>query len=379
MKLYTILVSAVLLWSCSDDPLQESMVLGPSGEPSVEELGLRLVPEGVELNTEGLSSEQIALVPRGAYIVNGSGGCIGCHSSEAGHLAGGDEFPSFFGPDAAGSATVVARNLTPHPEHGMLLTEEQFIEAMRTGKDFHDSERSTSGLDERMLFMTTAAYRFLTDEDLRAMYAYLRAVPAVDHEVRREYVPPIPAFPPVPAPPLPAASASERGLLVTQLLAGGEDGERFAEQFAANIADFSESERGQVGRGSYLVNVVAICGTCHTDGTPDGFYDAGLLPQSFDVNMQTYLAGGVDIGVFSGQMGLYSRNLTPHPDTGLETDKEEFVQVMRFGADFRRSGASLRVTPHFPAEFRMTLEDVEAIYSYLRAIPAIDNDVEITP
>ena len=53
---------------------------------------------------------------------------------------------------------------------------------------------------------------------------------------------------------------------------------------------------------------------------------------------------------------------------------------MRFGADFRRpQGTTLRVEPHFPAGFRLTLDDLKAIYAYLRAIPAVVNPIDIGP
>ena len=42
-------------------------------------------------------------VGRGSYLVNGVGGCFGCHSSQAGYLAGGREFAlPFIPPDAEG-------------------------------------------------------------------------------------------------------------------------------------------------------------------------------------------------------------------------------------------------------------------------------------
>ncbi|MBT4137515.1 MAG: hypothetical protein HOE48_06340 [Candidatus Latescibacteria bacterium] len=116
----------------------------PSSDPATTELGLRLIPHNVEINFEGLSQSQIDQISLGSYLVNGAAGCIGCHNSATGeHLAGGNEFPAFFlPPDIQGNTTLFARNLTPDPDTGLKLTEAQFIEAMKTGKDFHDSENS---------------------------------------------------------------------------------------------------------------------------------------------------------------------------------------------------------------------------------------------
>lgn len=138
--------------------------------------------------------------------------------------------------------------------------------------------------------------------------------------------------------------------------------------------------RTRVGRARLLFsNAHGDCSNCHTDGIPDGLFDSGLLPQSVDVNTEAYLAGGVDIGFFFGLSGLFTRNLTPHSETGLEASESEFVQVMRFGSDLQRPGFSLRVQPHFPADFRMTLEDLQAVYAFLRQIPPVDNSIEISP
>ncbi|MFT7694186.1 MAG: mono/diheme cytochrome c family protein [Candidatus Latescibacterota bacterium] len=378
MRLFSIGLSMLLLSACSDDPLQESNPTGPSGEPDIIELGLRLIPEGVDLHLSELSAAETDLIARGSYIINGTAGCNGCHSSEAGYLTGGQEFPSFLGPDISGHATVVARNLTPHPESGMQLTEGEFIESMRTGKDFHDSE----GRDpSRLLFMPTQVYRFMIEDDLKAVYAYLQRIPPIDNAVRMDYLPGFP-FPPVPSPLMSEGGdedGSERGLLIPQLFSSGPAAERFAAQFADNVAALSAGERAQVGRGSYLVNAHGDCSNCHTDGIPDGLFDSGLLPQSVDVNTEAYLAGGVDIGFFFGLSGLFTRNLTPHSETGLEASESEFVQVMRFGSDLHRPGFSLRVQPHFPADFRMTLEDLQAVYAFLRQIPPVDNSIEISP
>jgi hypothetical protein len=53
---------------------------------------------------------------------------------------------------------------------------------------------------------------------------------------------------------------------------------------------------------------------------------------------------------------------------------------MRFGVDFRRQpGGALRTPPHFPTEYHLTLDDLKAIFAYLRAIPTVTNRVEIVP
>ena len=92
-----------------------------------------------------------------------------------------------------------------------------------------------------------------------------------------------------------------------------------------------------------------------------------------------YLAGGVDIGPLFGLPTVFSRNLTPDPDTGLVVPEDKFIELLQSGADSRRPGENLRVIPHFPPEFQHTLDDITAIFAYLKAIPAVDNPVEIVP
>ena len=364
-----------LLTACDDDDLANIAPVSSSGEPESIELGRRLVPEGVTLDLGGLSASEIETVYRGSYLVNGAAGCIGCHSSEKGYLAGGNEFPGVLGEDINGHLVLFTRNLTPHSETGMQLDEEEFFEVMRTGKDFHDSEIQEGS--QRLLFMAIQNYRFMLDEDVSAIYAYLKTIPPVDNELRKSYIPGFP-FPAIPAPPLSTTESIERGYEIPSLFSTGPAAEVFADAFEANTAELSDAERNRVGRGSYLVNAVSDCGSCHTDGVEDGQFDNGLLPQTLDVNPESYLGGGVNLGaLFRLPFDVFSRNLTPHPDNGLEATEQQFIEVMRFGADYRRPGGSLRVGPHFPAEFRLTLDDLQSIYAYLGRIPAVDKKIEI--
>lgn len=368
------------LFGCSDDIIN-SLPLEPSSNPATLELGLRLVPSSIALDLTNLSQSERDQIALGSYLVNGVAGCIGCHNSPTGeHLAGGNEFPvAFLPPDVQGKTSLFARNLTPDPDTGLKLTEAEFIEAMKTGKDFHDSQ---SGQDSRMVFMPSQVYRFMLDKDLKAIYAYLKHIPPVRNELALSYIPPFP-FPPVPPPPLSNESNDpngiERGLSLINVFSTGANAEAFINQFNTTVNTLSSAERTKVGRGSYLLNTLADCSNCHTDGIPDGNYDGGLFPGTFDVNTATYLAGGVNLGPLLGlPFNVLSRNLTPHAQTGLNLTEEQFIQVMRFGADFRRPTGSLRTTPHFPAEFRMTTEDFQALYAFLKVIPAVQNDVAIS-
>lgn len=376
----------LLLAGCADDIIIEEVpVAQPAAEPTVEEVGLRLAPKGLDLT--GLSQGEINRVLRGSYLVNAASVCSACHTTPAGYLAGGREFPLPF-PDVQGFTSVFTRNLTPDPETGLALTEAQFVEALRTGKDFTDSTVTDS---QALIVMPWHVFRFMSLDDLKTIYAFLRRIPPARNTVRKTFTPPFP-FPPVPFPaigdgdPINDPNNAQRGLLIPQFFtsaANDPNFNNFLSQFDAAVAALTPDERAKVGRGSYLVNAPGDCNTCHTDGAPlgmrDGVFDSGLIPGTFDVNTARYLSGGVNIGIFLGLGDIFSRNLTPHLATGLFLTEEQFIQVLRFGADFRRPGGSLRVEPHFPTEFHQTLDDLKAIYAYLRTIPGVSNPVVITP
>ena len=356
----------------------------PAIEPTREELGLRLAKHAIEktggtFSLAGLSSPQIAQIARGSYLVNGVAACGDCHTSSAGYLAGGRQFRLGV-TDIQGASTIFSRNLTPDPETGLDLTEEEFIETFRTGRDFHDS---TAERPNRLLVMPWEFYRFQSLADLKDMYAFLTFIPAVKNTLRKSFIVPFPSSP-IPYPdelgdgdvvsdPL----NSERGLQIPQFFSSGPQAIVFLNQFKALVTQLGQEERAKAGRGSYLVNALGRCSACHTDGNGDGKFDTGFIPQTIDLNTTNYLAGGVNVGAFTGLEFLASRNLTPDSDTGLDLTEHEFVSVLRFGADFQRPNGSLRLAPHFPVEFHHTRDDLAAMYTYLRTIPPVTNEVEI--
>jgi len=109
--------------------------------------------------------------------------------------------------------------------------------------------------------------------------------------------------------------------------------------------------QSEVERGHYLVGV-ANCVSCHTAkaGTP--------------------FAGGRRFRTTHEFFGdIYSSNITPDRDTGIGTwTQEEFVRAMRSGV----APGEKHLFPAFPytSFTKLKSADMEAIYSYLRTIPA---------
>ncbi len=84
-------------------------------------------------------------------------------------------------------------NLTPDPETGLgkRYTEATFIKTLRTGKKPEGEDLQPP--------MPWELYKNFTDDDLKALYAYLRTLPAINNNVKSG-APPTPAKPAAGAP-----------------------------------------------------------------------------------------------------------------------------------------------------------------------------------
>ena len=142
--------------------------------------------QGIRLN---LAGKNRALVGLGSYLVNAVGGCNDCHTAPsytsdpyAGvgakkqinvpcYLAGGAPF----GPPPFGlpPKSPVSRDITPW-ENGLPagLTLKQFLHVIRTGED-------PDNPGQVLRVMPWPVYQTMTERDLRAVYEYLTAIPAI--------------------------------------------------------------------------------------------------------------------------------------------------------------------------------------------------------
>ncbi|MBZ5658581.1 MAG: cytochrome C [Acidobacteriia bacterium] len=169
------------------------------------ERGYAIAP--VPLNLEGKNRARVGL---GSYLVNAVADCNGCHSAgpatqyvrggnpyfgqpaqvnPATYLGGGRDF----GPVVPNSPDIVSRNLTPDKtglaEGGH--TYKEFLKIMRTGVDMDHIHPTCSAsvttnclpppFDGDLLqIMPWPALQNMTDNDLRAIYEYLSAIPCVE-------------------------------------------------------------------------------------------------------------------------------------------------------------------------------------------------------
>jgi mono/diheme cytochrome c family protein len=111
---------------------------------------------------------------RGAYLAN-AGACTDCHTPQDAHgepLPGMDFAGGFILAGAFGR--VASANLTPDPSGIPYYDTKMFIDTLRTGS-----------VRARKLnpIMPTEVYRGMTDEDLSAIFAYLKTLKPVHHRV----------------------------------------------------------------------------------------------------------------------------------------------------------------------------------------------------
>lgn len=257
---------------------------------------------------------------RGKYLVDGPAACGNCHTARGPDLrslktnlfAGGHPF-------ADNGFLAFSRNITPDKDTGIgSWTDAQIIRAIREGVN---KEGETLGPP-----MPFAVYNNMSDDDARAIVAYLRTVKPVRNQ-------PKPSKYEFPLKPQPAAKGTA----------------------APNPGD-------KVAYGGYLVNAVAHCLECHTP----------MVGPQFDYANQTG-AGGLEIKL--PNIVLRTTNITPDKETGIGawTDAE----IKRAITDgIARDGRKLNpIMPH-PYFKKMTAPDVEAIVAYLRTLKPVSKKIE---
>jgi hypothetical protein len=186
-----------------------SMVAGGAAlageeEESKVEIGLSIAP--VRLDLEG---KERRLVGLGSFLVNAVAGCTDCHTAAdptKWYLPGGNPFfgqpgklnPDVylgggrdFGPLIPGSAHIVSRNLTPDKTGWPAgRTFGEFRQIMRTGVDLDKLHPTCTGAPDStcvpppfdgslLQIMPWPVYENMTDDELRAIYEYLSAIPCV--------------------------------------------------------------------------------------------------------------------------------------------------------------------------------------------------------
>jgi len=174
----------------SDEDLASVIVYLRSLEPVPNALPKTMIPEPIKTVlpphqpiTAPVSSPDMSdPVARGKYLVT-LGSCSDCHTptkqgqplTPMTHLsfAGGTSFKGPWGE-------VNSANITPDPSGISYYDEALFIQTLRTGR---------VGARKLSSIMPWGYFRNMTDDDLKAIFAYLRTLPPVRHRVDNTEVP----------------------------------------------------------------------------------------------------------------------------------------------------------------------------------------------
>jgi mono/diheme cytochrome c family protein len=114
----------------------------------------------------------------GGYLSQHVGLCAECHTPRKGLLQNPDRSRLFAGAsNPPKDFPAKPSNITPDPATGIgKWSENDFVQAMRTGKE--------PGGRSLHPFMPWPELKRMSDDDLRAMFRYLKTVPAVHNEIR---------------------------------------------------------------------------------------------------------------------------------------------------------------------------------------------------
>jgi hypothetical protein len=376
-------------------PAGEAGAPGAPGQPvivsPVAKQGLDIAP--VALNLTGLSSAQVEMVGNGSYIVNALADCPSCHGGAPAYLAGGCVTPDAGPPTCTGltfptpNFTVTARNLTPDAATGLKLTEDQFISAIRTGADYHTGATPT----QTLVVMPWVTFRWMSLYDLKSVYAFLKAIPAVPNGVPADTKTVMFA----PAPTLPVEptnyTAGDQGgggtPLPNETMPTGPDS-------SAPIPDPGFTLRGLAlnplkevvpnkldpqtlalfGRGSYIVNAIGDCSGCHTNIDDPG---TGAIKTS------VYLTGGqvFDLNLFGvppfvqkqfGYVRAASANLTGSGNGFFNMGTVDFATFETLITEGIHAEDPKPRPVAFPMPWtflrNLTLSDLEAVYTYMNQV-----------
>jgi mono/diheme cytochrome c family protein len=270
-------------------------------------------------------------IARGQYLSRHVVGCSDCHGERDWTKYSAPQIREREGHGGMafrlGVGTLYAPNITPI--------------RLSTWTDGEVLRAMTSGVskDGRPLFplMAYDAYREMSREDAESVIAFIRTLPPVARDVPPTQL----DFPfnllvrtmPSPAPPLreKAPDASDR-----------------------------------LAYGRYLTTI-ATCGSCHT-----------RMERGQPVPGMAF-AGGFKFTTRSGDV-QYSANITPDPETGIgRWTMEQFVARFKSVADADEASLVLNGRKNTEMPWRdyggMKTDDLEAIFTYLRTVPAVRNAV----
>ena len=274
------------------------------------------------LNLSALvAAQDDALLERGTYLMEGILACENCHTPKDPETHAEIRSMAFAGANVLSDEahTPYAPNITMDVETGIgSWTDEEIITAMRDGL-------RPDGTIIGPPMPSPGFYATMSDNDVRAVVAYLRTVEPVNNVVPKStYNFPLPP------------------------------------NYGPKVESVAEPDRSDpIAYGKYVTESLGHCGACHT---PLG--EGGL-------DFSRHNAGGqVFANLFGFNMTAVSLNITPHPTAGIgEWTDEEIKRAITKGIS--RDGRELAKVMAFSYYDKINDEDLDAMVAYLRALPPI--------
>ncbi|QJQ10256.1 c-type cytochrome [Pseudomonas putida] len=257
-------------------------------------------------------STDAALIKQGEYVMRGAD-CAACHTAKSGDFAGGYVIGTPFGD-------IQSSNITPDRETGIgNYTQRDFFNAVRQGQGRHG-----------LLFpaMPYTDYTRMSDDDLRALWAYFSTIEPKAHKVDE-------------------LSGMNFPFNQRLLMAGWNwmffDNQPYAPDPAQSV---------EWNRGRYLVDGAGHCAACHS---PRNALGGPIASQA--------LQGGL-VGTW------FAPNITNDPHQGLgDSTVEQIVDYLKTGSD----GVAVASGPMAEAiensTQHLTEQDLRAIAVYLKSLP----------
>jgi len=269
-------------------------------------------------------------IERGKYLAL-AGNCASCHTTENGEfMAGGLPFETPFGK-------IYSTNITPDSGTGIgNWTGGQFLDSMRRGV-------RPNGEHLYPVFPYTA-FTKITNEDVAALFAYLKSIPAIRQETKENEV----SFP-----------FNQRWLMSVWKMV----------YFDERVYETDKSKSAEWNRGAYLVNALAHCSACHSPRNLLGAENSDMA-----------MTGGVFFDkVPSGSVRPWSSpNLTSAP-SGLGLWVHEEVTA------YLRTGRNSFVETFGPmnevimnSTRNLNDGDINAMTIYLKSLPSKETDTGST-
>lgn len=284
------------------------------------------------------------LVARGNYLVNSVTVCGACHTPRiGGNWLGGERTDAFLAggslfDDPDGGFRVMAPNISQDRETGIgAWTDDQIARAIRDGV----------GHDGRLMAppMPFTSWAVMSDDDVRAIVAYLRTTPAVKNKVTRD-----------------GNSLPFMFRVATSL---GAVHHRPAQNVKA------PDRADKKAYGAYLAKL-GVCWECHSLGKRGPSEDEDLL------------LSGSRMALSEPEYGkVYARNLTPDPETGLgKYTAEQIKQSLKTGRRLDGKPMAPPMSLLIPHLSTWTEEDLDAVVTYLMSVKPIKHQVpdpQLTP